>query len=218
MKKTNILYCGMADDILTPILLAPDFDTLFAIDIFDGAFTPECSSKWEDQKNEILMLLEDGHDQNSWHLKVYKEHHPNWPITKLNGKCTILSNIDDGKCWHVQFLYENQQRALLYYHHRDFYKTWPSDVKDINHLMSMGAVFMRDKYEPKFVNIPKFFNCIKERCDLGCLYYESFNHFVENNGEYAYKVKYRKIKKRNNVILVNPLLRELDAYFIHQYS
>ena len=51
MKKENVLYCGMADDILTPLILVPNLTTLFVIDKFDSAFAK--NNTWEGQKEDI---------------------------------------------------------------------------------------------------------------------------------------------------------------------
>lgn len=163
MKKSVILYCGMADDVLSPIIIAPKFEKLFAIDLFDAAYTPEATGRWEQQKKEILNLLEAGNDEKSWHLRVYRKNHQNWPITKLKGKCQILQQVDDGRRWQVTFLYMGLQRELIYFHHRNFYDPWPDEIVGVTHLMSMGAVCLRDKYEPKFVNEPLFFDCVRLR-------------------------------------------------------
>jgi len=67
-EECNVLYCGMADDVLRPILLVPDFDKLFVIDGFDSAFAKNRS--WEGQKEDILEMLSRGDDELSHHREV----------------------------------------------------------------------------------------------------------------------------------------------------
>lgn len=43
--STNILYLGMADDIITPFMLVPHLDVLYIIDWFDEAFSKDMTSE-----------------------------------------------------------------------------------------------------------------------------------------------------------------------------
>ena len=83
----NIIYCGMAGDIMSPLLLVPDFDTLFVIDLFDPCFSSEGS--WKSQKDDIRRILLDGSDENSWSRALYnRQEKPS--IHYLAGKSEII--------------------------------------------------------------------------------------------------------------------------------
>ncbi|MEK6829136.1 MAG: hypothetical protein AABY15_03335 [Nanoarchaeota archaeon] len=140
MKK-NILYCGMADDILSPILLVPDFDTIFVIDSFDRAFAKD--NTWEGQKEDIIQMLSLGNDEHSQHRDVLVNFskRKNVPIICLKEPCNVISQSDDGNVFRVKFNYLGKTRNLIYFHHRNYFTTWPDEVKKISHLMSMGAAF-----------------------------------------------------------------------------
>lgn len=206
MKKSNILYCGMADDVLSPMLLVPEFKTLYAICLLDTAFTKD--NTWEGQKEDIKQQLIDGHDDNSLHLRIYREHHTNWPVTKLIERCHILKEEDKNSRWELTFSYLGVERSLVYYHHRNFYVEWPSDIKDINHLMSMGATFMTDKNGTTVKN-KKIFKNIVDRCDKKCLYYELYNVYDEEYGFHFHKKDSKIINVRNSDIIINSLKYEI---------
>ena len=50
----------------------------------------------------------------------------------------------------------------IYYHHQNFYDVWPDNIKDINHLFSIGATF-------EYLTEPKLKEMLKTRC-TGYLY------------------------------------------------
>jgi hypothetical protein len=160
----NILYLGMATDIMLPMLAEPDFDNLFVINRIDDVY-----GTWEYQMKHILTILIDGSDEN-----VMKKHYlenndmESKAIHKLTGPCKILSNNSDeiesieylshpdnpwkiftlsykekGKeilrgCWRVSFEYENKVRNLIYYTH-SFYMIWEPEVKDIQSIFWNGT-------------------------------------------------------------------------------
>ena len=37
----NVLYLGMADDIMSPLLLLPDISTIYVIDMFDRYYSSD---------------------------------------------------------------------------------------------------------------------------------------------------------------------------------
>jgi hypothetical protein len=169
--KERIVYCGMADDILSPILLVPTFAVLFVIDKFDMAFAREHS--WEEQKKDIKQMLTEGHDEFSWHREVYLEYKKTWPITKLDAKCEILSEEDKDGRWHLVFKYQGIKRELIYFHHRDFVSVWPEEINNIKHVMSMGATFP--------IHEPELKQMLEERTVKECMYYELYNQFFHEN-------------------------------------
>lgn len=211
MKKTNVLYCGMADDVLSPLLLVPDFDTLYSICLFDSAFAMKQS--WDGQKEDIKRQLTDGHDDESHHMQVYRHYHTNWPVTKLVEPCKILKEEDKNGKWMLIFSYLGKERSLIYFHHKNFYSEWPSEIQHVNHLMSMGAVFMREK-DGSTVKNRKFFKCISERCAKDCLYYELYNDYDEQYGFHSHKKDSRVVNvKHNSDIIINALKYELNKHY-----
>jgi len=159
------LYCGMADDIISPFVLIPDLSILVAIDYFDSAFA--LYGTWEGQKEDILRSLTDGHDQNSYHYAImlqYVEEGDNPPlITKLPEPATIISEGEMGDdLWVVQFRMENKNRVLYYYHHRNFVtQEWPEIASDISNVMCMGATFpLRDS---------RLIEMVEDRCRKDCV-------------------------------------------------
>lgn len=135
----NILYCGMADDIITPLILCPNFKKLFVIDLFDRAFSK--GGTFEDQKEDIIQTLENGNDLKSHHREVCLKYFPNYPINHLKGSCSIKSNEDDGEVWRLHFDYLGVPRELIFFHHSDFTDEWDNEIQNIEHLFSVGAVF-----------------------------------------------------------------------------
>lgn len=135
MHHINVLYLGMADDIMPPLLLVPDLTTLYVIDKFDKRFSPD--STFYSQKNDIFNTLSNGSDLDKRSRKIYNDNDDS--LHFLEGKSKIISNVDDGNVWRLQFEYMNKIRNLIYYHHRDFLEEWPSEIIDIKHVMTMGS-------------------------------------------------------------------------------
>jgi len=136
---TTVLYCGMADDIINPLMAVPDVDTIFAIDRFDAAFCT--NGTLESQREDILTILREGHDKLSQHAVV------GYPTTDLpDGPAVILevteerTRRDQPWRWEVRFEYGGKERKLVVFS-QDFYQDWPEEVTDVDHLMSMGAPF-----------------------------------------------------------------------------
>ena len=117
MESLNVLYCGMADDIITPMLLVPDFTTIYVICLLDSAFAK--NGTWEGQKNDIKEILLSGSNRNSNHFEVYVKYNRNYKATELEGKSEITQDIDE-KSKQLEFTYQGKPRKLIYFHHTDF--------------------------------------------------------------------------------------------------
>ena len=69
----NILYLGMGIDILTPLLLCPEFTNLYVMDVYDVAYTYETTIDGQYpkerninvQRSSIIDILTKG-KQNEW--------------------------------------------------------------------------------------------------------------------------------------------------------
>ena len=152
----------MADDIMLPMLQVPTFiiiQVYLLLFLFDGAFA---RNGWESQKEDIRQTLLSGNNENSWHREVYLKYESDTPTFSLEEKCVILSDIDKDECWKLTFDYNGKRRELIYYHHQNFYDVWPDNIKDINHLFSIGATF-------EYLTEPKLKEMLKTRC-TGYLY------------------------------------------------
>ena len=142
MEKPNrerVLYLGMAGDIMAPLLLVPNLLKLYAISKFDSAF---CSGgTWESQMQDIRNYLTNGSDKGSRSYDIYTRKKRCKDYHYLEGPSTIISEEYDDTVWRLKFLYNDQERELIYYHHRDFLTTWPQDITNISQIMGQGSVF-----------------------------------------------------------------------------
>ena len=179
MEK-NVLYCGMGDDILTPLILEPDLDNLYVIDLFDDAFSPDLT--WEGQKMDIIECLLNGSNEFSHTRDVYfylleydfwMEENPDYknqdPLTYLEHPCDINDDTQNSKFWKLTFTYRNKRRNLIHFYNTNFNKKWADEVKNISHLISLGTPF---NLEDSFLK-----TMIKERCLPDCKYSDNGFHF-----------------------------------------
>lgn len=179
VKPTSVLYLGMATDIMAPLLLVPDVDTIYVINLLDKAY----GDTWEEQKNHITTILEQGNDKDvapSCYLKASSKPsgEPVKKIHTLAGPSTIISSINNAadKKWELVFLYDGKERKLIYYYNRNFKDEWPSDINKIDHMIWNGAyqwtLIMEDDEYGEIVR-----RMMKERTSSGAyLYALSFNH------------------------------------------
>lgn len=136
---SRVLYLGMANDIMSPLLLVPDFDIVYVICKLDRAFAKD--KTWEGQKEDIKQILESGNNECSFSRGVYLKYDEDTPVYYLEGASKIIKESDDGYCWRLDFIYDRKPRELVYYHHREFIAEWPKEIYQIDHVMSMGATF-----------------------------------------------------------------------------
>lgn len=200
----------MADDVLSPMLLVPDFNVLYSICLFDSAFA--MNRTWEGQKEDIKKQLIDGHDDGSHHMQVYRHYHTNRPVTKLVESCKVLKEEDKNGRWMLIFSYLDKERSLIYFHHKNFYSEWPSEIKDIDHLMSMGAVFMTEK-DGSTVKNKKFFRTISDRCSKNCMYYELHNDYDVMYSFHSHKKDLKIRNVRHSDLSVSSLKYELKKHY-----
>lgn len=163
---------------MSPLLLVPDLTIIYAIDKFDRAFSK--NSSFSGQQEDIVEILTLGHDGNSYHREIYRKYHPH--PCRLAGQCKIIRDEGDENCWRVTFEYMGKVRKLIYFHHRNFYETWPEEITDINHLMSMGATFNIEMSEPELLRM------IRDR--TGQLkYYKLDNRFEDTEYDEVLKAR-----------------------------
>lgn len=60
---------------------------------------------------------------------------------KLPEPAVLVSDEDDTKTkvWKLTFNYLGKQRELVYFYDRNFYKTWPEEIKNISHVIWAGT-------------------------------------------------------------------------------
>ncbi len=145
-QSTNVLYLGMATDIMGPILLVPEFDTIYVLNVLDRAF----GGSWEDHKTRIRTILKDGSDENVekhdfWYEHNHKTGYPSKEIHTLLGPSIITYDIDNqgydiNAKWQLEFIYNGKKRKLIYYYDFNFlYNLWADEITNINHILWNGT-------------------------------------------------------------------------------
>lgn len=152
---TNVMYFGMAIDIVGPMQLVPDFDTIYTINCVDkcanygGSITnivkiiklilttgkniyalPEGKDLglFSDDKNIVIDVVSPSTIIN----ETYYDYNDN-----------IVSEIDDsedgGIKWHLTFNYNGKNRDLVYYFNYNFRSKWHHSIININHILFQGS-------------------------------------------------------------------------------
>lgn len=183
ISEENIMYGGMAEDIMAPMLLVPNFDKIYVVSLFDSAFSKK--GTWKSQKDDIKRILKNGNDKNT-HRKYIRDKYPDKKgeqkvIFHLRGKSKILQEEDVDNRWYLKFEYMDNIRKLIYFHDTNFLKDWPSEIQNITHVMFMGSFSFNVGSDIDFVDMKrdylKLFKMFKERCTTPMyLYALSFNH------------------------------------------
>jgi len=189
----NVLYLGMEDDIMLPLLMVPDLDTIHCIGIPDPCYSP--TGLQEDQRDEIIGILTNGNDSMSRSRKVHMDSkdgnilqsikRKRTDIHQLNGRSIILSDTRCPKCLNeghtkncnlikrthgvdcmertVRCKYNNKNRRLIV-HYGDFLYEWPEEIKNITHIFGVGS-FSTDSYQYNINNKNKqsFLKMIRTR-------------------------------------------------------
>ncbi len=146
MNNTKVLYFGMATDIMAPMLLVPDFDVIYVLNVLDRAF----GGSWEEHKSRIRTILQDGGDENVtkydfWYDPSYKTGYPFKETHTLIGPSLIESDVDNQQQyvnakWELEFTYNNKKRKLIYYYDFNFeYNIWPEEIHAISHILWNGT-------------------------------------------------------------------------------
>lgn len=167
----NVMYLGMGIDIVGPMQLVPDFDTIYTINYVDPS--PGYGGTINEIIEIIRIILETGH--NIYSKPEYRERFrlqiPEREIKKPeiltpsklikqviyddNNKIIQSADIDiDPETnyrvkWVLEFEYNNKIRTLVYYFNHDFTFTWPDDIKNIGHILTQGSYcfsYLCDRY------------------------------------------------------------------------
>jgi hypothetical protein len=173
---TNILYCGMANDIMSPLLLVPDTKVIYVISLFDEHFSSK--GTWASQKEDIKKVLVDGNDKSKQKATIdkqgsidyYKRDHYLHSDAKLEEE----EDNPNNKRWRLKFKYLGDEKELIYYYERDATHEWPEEITNIRHLMFQGSL-SADRFGIKKYAI--FREMLKERCQPNFLMYGGWwNH------------------------------------------
>jgi len=143
----NVLYLGMADDIISLLLLAPNADTYFIIDTSDYlAYSDDATM--EGLREKIRMILREGTNRGT---KLCRRRQnklvslPDGPAT-LGQEVVVASqqrmqpkpDFIEGGEWRLEFEYGGKQRRLVCYY-SDFLHKWPAEVVQVAAIMGFGA-------------------------------------------------------------------------------
>ena len=154
--QINVMYFGMAIDIVGPMQLVPDFDTIYTINTVDP-----CIGFGGSIKNTIKIIkiiLETG--KNIYALPEGKDLglfsddmniiidvvSPSIIIneTFYDYDNNIINEIDISEeksmiKWHLKFNYDGKIRNLIYYFNYNFTCEWPHPIININHFLFQGS-------------------------------------------------------------------------------
>jgi hypothetical protein len=152
----NVMYFGMAIDIVGPMQLVPDFDTIYTINTVDP-----CIGYGGSIKNIIKIIkiiLETGKNiyalPEGTDLGLFSDDiniiidvvEPSIIIneTFYDYDNNIINeiNISEEKPmikWHLKFNYDGKIRNLIYYFNYNFTCEWPRDIANINHFLFQGS-------------------------------------------------------------------------------
>tara|TARA_R110002072_G_scaffold45565_1_gene126605 strand:+ start:14193 stop:15026 length:834 start_codon:yes stop_codon:yes gene_type:complete len=137
--EKNVLYLGMGYDIITPLILYPEVEKIFVMDLFHPTYSSD--ETLVGQRNDIVGMLVDGSNITS----LTDDPGDDRPFLELTEPCTILHQAiypyngqEDGR-WEISFQYNGKLRTLIVCT-ADFYSTpWPVDFFDIEVLIGFGA-------------------------------------------------------------------------------
>lgn len=165
----NVLYLGMADDILSPFWLIPNIENLWVIDLFDGAF---CTGYTRDsQRNDIRKYINDMgfkilsdnlevthksdrtrdikffEEKNAWCIETGKNKGDGYYKFTKKPLEIIKNDKSMEGIWTVTFQYPGQNviRQLKYFSD-NFWKEWNEEIQDLTDIVGIEAVGL-DYYE-----------------------------------------------------------------------
>jgi len=163
----HVLYLGMAHDIMAPLLLVPDLDVLYAIDMFDDCFSPDRTLAG--QQRTIKRVLTDGSDEHSYAREIHDDAHAKrtsrhyQSIHRLDAPATLVCESTEGKTWRLDFMYNGKLRKLVFFNNHNFLATWPDEVQQVAHIIGIGAFAWHDTFKGKLHAMPLFIKMLQER-------------------------------------------------------
>ena len=189
MKMTTVLYVGMLYDITSLLNLEPCVETIYVIDMVDlsyGSFVENEENSWITLKQRIKKILTDGYDKN---VKI------------KNGKSVITYENDivsdnniinyylnESHKWTIKFHFESDSKtevSLIFYAGYSSENVWPSDIKNISSIMSIGSYFYcKIGCDPSDGYDENTHEMIKERCCLPFTFYTTVSIYDTPTKEY----------------------------------
>lgn len=169
----NVLYLGMANDILSPFCLIPDIENIYVIDLFDTFISPE-NSRNSQRKAIIDVLVKMGFDiinenllashktDHSYYIKFFKDRikfaTPEESIEDYQYEIDLMKNEQsmEGE-WTIMFKHPKQTviRQLKIFS-SNFYTKWDDQITEITDVLGMGAIttdsILENKYRKILIN------------------------------------------------------------------
>ena len=174
--SVNVLYLGMAWDIMTPLLLIPELDNLFVLNILDKAY-----GTWEQHKDCIRKTLLQGNDNTiagSYWFEQDKQEDKEWKnVHELAGPAEITSDKEDKSVWKLKFNYNGKERNLIYYYNFNFASnTWPEEIHNIHHYIWTGSYAWNQMIEEPEEHEPLREMLVHRSASESYVYALSFDH------------------------------------------
>lgn len=221
-EVVNVLYCGMADDIMLPLLLESNLDNLYVIDLFDECFSWNGTLK--SQQDDIVNILKNGDDSKSHSRYIYTNetrHSCFKPGIELNcsdihyleEKSEILEDERYTNKWFLKFKYLDKIRTMTIYYQNFLEETWPDEINNVKYIITVGSwSFDTHIEEPSEIWI----NMLKTRTNDKFMFVAlSFNHVFENHyiikhgkSRFGDEIAYIEIAKNDDI---DKLIRNHDA-------
>ena len=203
----NVVYLGMLD-IMMPMLLIPDFTTIYAIDNMD-------EYTFEGIKFDIKDILIKGNDGTSFGRNIYGDDLPNNEIHYIKTPCTILSDIDAFGVWKLQFLYNDKFRNLIYYHNKPFNKKWPDEINNIRYIFGMNSDGLYVNYQTintnttlKYLN-DELFAMFQERTLLPFYYFGP----TERHASFTKKIRVKCGREREGSLVSVAAIKDTKNFW-----
>jgi hypothetical protein len=118
----------MNDDIITPLLLFPDFETLYVMDLLVSSNSMGVLQK------DIIETLVSGISDLHRH-----SHKKGMNLGNMKGKSKILFDETNDNRWVLKFRYRGKDRTLIRYE-KDFTQIWPDEINGIDHVVVVGVL------------------------------------------------------------------------------
>lgn len=197
----RVLYCGMADDIYTPLYIFPELEELFVMDLLDRAY----SYTLELQRDTIVNILT---NKTKYSDKCYLPH-----------KAVIIEEIRKPKSYYLTFNYNGKIRKLSIFSIDYLLYEWPKQINNIDTLMHIGAPFqltLRDIRKTNLSDMEKTYKnltkMVKNRLNETILYIPGFMYELKNS--FDVKTFECPCKTQDNVNYFEYTITPINDYLI----
>lgn len=165
VDSMDIVYLGMGYDIITPLNLYPNVDTIYSIDNFDSRYG---GTKLE-QSYIIMDIIKSGsNDSLLEKIRVNPEKYAGCPCCgekfgfkkqTLEKKGKIINFLEEPALSRdeparsiIIFEYNGVERQLIQYY-QNYNTTWPIDIKNISGIIGLGSFSLNSFVHPKFIKM-----------------------------------------------------------------